>query len=455
MRCPKCKTYNHDKAKFCINCGIQLNASNISSHTTINKKFIIIITVGVLFVLFGVIFFYKSAGNDREEQHQYGTVKSEQLSKTELKKKLEEPKLHKTASLPNSTDSKTSKQKYSENSRELLFKKALSVQYSNPLESLELISESMCIPPSISKDKITNNLKMDSITKVMLELIVNLSEDGYNKELLKILNPEVIINTGNIQVLLETAHIISKISGYGNAIQFVESVRYDLKFADISAEREVDSLTVQLYRQWLIQQIVDNNIDNAESIYNFAEKQYPSNPEILIIGIEIALKQGDWEKAEQLLNEINYPKSLSDKIELLKNQVSELKGQEGKIVIEFIPGSKHIPVQAVLNGKVMQNFLVDTGASFVTIPSSTVKALGVSISKNAPSLKVATAGGIKTAREIILRSITLGKCTVNNIKVLVLDIPGQPNLGLLGLNFLHYFHMEINNKKGILLLKPR
>ena len=450
MRCPKCKRYNHDKAKFCTNCGVSLNFSNISIYS--GKKKYILIALCLFIIIAAIVILYNPLKEGIKSKSLTSTVQLQQLSKPALKKKLEIPKQKRVVIPPASAVASIDKQVIN---RESLFNKALLLKGINPLESLALISSGICIPSTLSVNNTPNNLKTENITKIMLVLMSELSEKGYDNELMEILTPDVILHTGNIQILIDAAGIISKNYGYGGAIQFIESVQSDSNNTGTLSESELDRLIAQLYQQWMKQQLSDNNIDNAKSIYDFANSQFPFNPEIHIAGIEIALKQGNWEKAEQLVNEINYPNYLSDKIELLKNQIAELKGQAGKIVIKFIPGSKHIPVQAILNGKIKQNFLVDTGASFVTIPTSTVRALGIRINKNAPKMKVSTAGGVKTAREIILKSISLDSCSVNNIKVLVLDIPGQPNLGLMGLNFLHYFHMEIDNKKGILLLKPR
>ncbi len=458
MRCPKCKTHNHDKAKFCINCGVSLCSANLPLHSD-KLKYIIITVICLFFLLLVVVFFYRSSKQDRYPKRLSDEIAPQSpKAKSEIKS-LDSKQPHTFAGAESTVytinKNKNGHRTFPDNSREATLNKALSVQNTNPLMSLALISKGICIPSSLSGNNIPYDIRTENIIKVMQNLILTLSNKGYDKELEEILTPEVLRKTGNIKIFVDTVHIISDNHGFGSAIQFVEKTRLDFVYPNSAAESKIYNLIVHLYLQWLTEQMNDNNIDSAKSIFDFAEAQFPYNPDIHIAGIQIALKQGNWERAEFLLIEINYPESLSDKVELLRNQISALKGQEGKIVIKFTPGSKHIPVHAVLNGKIKQSFLVDTGASFVTIPTSTIRALGIRINKNAPIINVATAGGVKTAREIILQSITLGRCSVNNIKALVLDIPGQPNLGLLGLNFLHYFHLEINNKKGVLLLKPR
>jgi predicted aspartyl protease len=69
--------------------------------------------------------------------------------------------------------------------------------------------------------------------------------------------------------------------------------------------------------------------------------------------------------------------------------------------------------------------------------------------------RVATAGGVRYAPQVTLYSITIDGWEINNIQALVLDIPNQPNLGLLGLNYLKNFRMDMNTEQGVLLLEPR
>jgi clan AA aspartic protease (TIGR02281 family) len=150
-----------------------------------------------------------------------------------------------------------------------------------------------------------------------------------------------------------------------------------------------------------------------------------------------------------------YPSALNDKVRNLQAQISELKAQQGKIVINFTPGTRQIPLTAVLNSNAYQSFIVDTGASLITIPQSTADALGLEVGASNPLRKVYTAGGVKYAPEVTLSSITVEGWEENNLKALVLDLPNQSEWGLLGMNYLRRFRMDINTDNGVLLLEPR
>jgi clan AA aspartic protease (TIGR02281 family) len=90
-----------------------------------------------------------------------------------------------------------------------------------------------------------------------------------------------------------------------------------------------------------------------------------------------------------------------------------------------------------------------------TIPHSTAEYLGLATDGRNPMRKVFTAGGVRYAPEVTLFSITIGGWEVTDIKALVLDIPNQPDLGLLGLNYLQGFRMDMSTERGTLLLEPR
>jgi predicted aspartyl protease len=69
--------------------------------------------------------------------------------------------------------------------------------------------------------------------------------------------------------------------------------------------------------------------------------------------------------------------------------------------------------------------------------------------------KVFTAGGVKYAPEVTLSSISVEGWETNDLKALVLDLPNQSEWGLLGMNYLRRFRMDINTENGVLLLEPR
>lgn len=120
----------------------------------------------------------------------------------------------------------------------------------------------------------------------------------------------------------------------------------------------------------------------------------------------------------------------------------------------FKPGSAHIPVQAGLNGKIQQKFVVDTGATLTTMPSAAARSLGFKSNQSYPTRKLYTASGTIEAPEIELSRIEVRRWVTDNVKALVVDLPQQPGIGLLGLNYRNRFRMNLNTDEGLLTLDP-
>jgi clan AA aspartic protease (TIGR02281 family) len=170
--------------------------------------------------------------------------------------------------------------------------------------------------------------------------------------------------------------------------------------------------------------------------------------------VEAALAEKNWAKAKELLEMRSYAPPLKERADQLEKRIKELEDQEA-VAVRFNTGEESIRVTAYLNGTYMQNFVVDTGTNMTTIPSSAVEALKIRVDESTPVRAVLTASGLGVTYEVTLESIELEGLRVNNLKVLIIDLPGFPDYGLLGLDFLNNFRFEIDKKQGILRLKKR
>jgi aspartyl protease family protein len=139
----------------------------------------------------------------------------------------------------------------------------------------------------------------------------------------------------------------------------------------------------------------------------------------------------------------------------LQARILDLKAQAGSVVIRFTPGSRQVPVTASLGTGFRQPFIIDTGASMVTIPSETARDLGLIVNVRTPRRTIYTAGGVITAPEVVVPSIAIDDWEVRNVKALVVDLPDNLGWGLLGMNYLRRFRMDLNTDEGLLLLEPR
>jgi len=106
----------------------------------------------------------------------------------------------------------------------------------------------------------------------------------------------------------------------------------------------------------------------------------------------------------------------------------------GEIVI---PRSRdgHYYVAGAINGQAV-TFLVDTGASTVSINSALARRLG--LPRGRP-VAIGTAGGMAQGEEIAGQTVSLGGITVRDVRIVTLA--GLPGEALLGQNVLR--HLEV------------
>ena len=342
------------------------------------------------------------------------------------------------------------------NGREEEFVRALAMgaDYSN-IERLDALARAFRLDAKLSAAETPVHLQTITVVESMKKLVVSASKAGFNREVATIFDSQILAEAADADLLMNVTDATVQGYGFEEAVELVENVAevqptvFGLD-SDLFAE-----IFSKLYQNWITVSINQGNLQEAWSAYRLGSRGLPDDVNIHLMGVQLALAENNWAEAENLLAMKEYPASLDDKIQNLQNQISELKGQEGKIVINFTPGSRQIPLTAVLDRNSYQRFIVDTGASMVTIPSSTARELGLAVDNRNPIRKVITAGGVQYAPEVTLSSITVEGWEVNNIKALVLDIPNQSELGLLGLNYLELFRMDMNTEEGILLLEPR
>jgi clan AA aspartic protease (TIGR02281 family) len=106
--------------------------------------------------------------------------------------------------------------------------------------------------------------------------------------------------------------------------------------------------------------------------------------------------------------------------------------------------------EVVLNGRVKQYFIVDTGASFTLISRQVANELGIPINETTPFIRVASVSDVMLTPLVTLRSIQLGKAEVENVDALVYTMPTYQ--GLLGNSFLNKFKVVIDSLNGKMTL---
>ena len=340
--------------------------------------------------------------------------------------------------------------------REEQFSKALAMPGETPpMNRLRAFVDGFLFSPKLDRQETPAILREEKILKHMHTLTSTLIREGFSREVADLLTDPILMEASDPTLLLNGTLATAKSYGFERALDLLERLE---GYIEVDQGREIpefEKMQAHLYQNWINAFLEKGATEEARRAFERGSGSLHDLPEWHLLGVELELALGDWAEAKRLLKSGDYPSSLKEKVLQLEARITELRAEAGKIIIGFPPGSKIIRVRAVLDGTVAQDFFVDTGASMVTVPYSAVEALGIKLDANLPRRRVSTAGGIKIAREIMIPSIELEGWVEYDVKALALDIPNQLGYGLLGLNYLRRFQIQVDNEKGRLMLRPR
>ena len=140
----------------------------------------------------------------------------------------------------------------------------------------------------------------------------------------------------------------------------------------------------------------------------------------------------------------------------MESRLAPLPPPLDKASIQYQKKGELMVVQATLNEKAPARFVVDTGASYTTISQATAKELSIDIEINPTVISFHTANGTIQAPLANVRSIEVGGLALKDLTVAVHDVFPDPGIaGLLGLNFLSQFRVDIDSKNGVLNLEKK
>lgn len=127
-----------------------------------------------------------------------------------------------------------------------------------------------------------------------------------------------------------------------------------------------------------------------------------------------------------------------------------------KVSIPFERQGQVVVVDAMLNGKTPAKLVVDTGATYTMISAATARNLDIDPGAGERRLPIQTANGVIQAPLTSLESINVGGVEMKNLPAVIHDaVPNSQVAGLLGLNFLSNFRMDIDTEKGVLHLEKK
>ena len=134
----------------------------------------------------------------------------------------------------------------------------------------------------------------------------------------------------------------------------------------------------------------------------------------------------------------------------------EVKLPPRKVSIPFERRGSIVIIPATLNNRQTVNLVVDTGASYTFISHALARDLAIDLSRDPKTAQFHTANGVVEAPLTSLNSIMVGGMEIKNLTAAVHDTtPDSTAAGLLGLNFLSNFRMDIDTQKGVLHLEKK
>lgn len=158
-------------------------------------------------------------------------------------------------------------------------------------------------------------------------------------------------------------------------------------------------------------------------------------------GVKLLSLQGD-----QAVFEINGKKR---PLRVGQHAVGSGGGDSGAKVTLTADGQGHFVTMGTINGTSVR-FLVDTGASMVSLGAADAKRLGLDGNQGEQGF-TQTANGQATVSRVKLNTVRVGDITLHNVDALIhqTDMP----IALLGMSFLN--RMEIQQDGGSMTLKKR
>jgi clan AA aspartic protease (TIGR02281 family) len=341
-------------------------------------------------------------------------------------------------------------------SREEAFMQALSMgaEYSDA-QRLKAMAEAFYHEPRLSREQTPAHLTREYITNNMRALIAGMLAQGSPGDVADGFDAWILTAAGDVSLVCDVVQAAVASQGYEDAVSLLDEVIDRIELQSNAEQVRLTAFQSTLYASWIAYLVEQGDLEGAWRAFYHADRRLPDNPNVLLAGVQVALAEGNWREAARLLQSGDFPLDLKPRVEALQARIAELKKRENKIVIRFTPGTQHIQVTATLNRALRQRFVIDTGASLTTIPRSIAEDLGLMDSGDYTMRAVYTAGGVREAPEVRLPVIAIDGYEIRDVRALVLDIPEQPDLGLLGFDFLQRFRMDLNAENGLLLLEPR
>ena len=125
--------------------------------------------------------------------------------------------------------------------------------------------------------------------------------------------------------------------------------------------------------------------------------------------------------------------------------------RSGVVEIPFVRVGTLMRVEALVNDVGRVPFLIDTGASGVSLPSHFASQLGIRIDADVPRVMVSTANGVVARPLVTLESVQVAGARVERLPA---TVNPDMDIGLLGGSFFNNYVYSVDAARGVITLEP-
>ena len=343
----------------------------------------------------------------------------------------------------------------SRNSREAAFAQALTMADEVPGDArLAAFAAGFNDRALLSPDDLPLRLKPAAVASRMADLASVMTRQGGSEEVARVLAPGVLSAAADIPLIKAAAAACNEARSFDAAHRLLADLRRDPVIQAAPAFKELDAVEVEMAKSSLHTILNERGFGGLE-IFDEASRLAPDDLDLRLLGVEAAVLEKKWVRAEDLLGDQPYPAEYSDKVRTLRRLVDEGRRDEDSVTIRFDPGETLIPVYAFVNKKLRQKFFIDTGATTTIIPTSVAEALEIRIDSSTPVVGIQGVAGADLAFQVPIESIEVEGLAVFDVKAIVYDIGAGESAGLLGNDFLQHFQVDLDSIKGVLKLRKK
>ncbi len=218
---------------------------------------------------------------------------------------------------------------------------------------------------------------------------------------------------------------------------------------------EIHDVLAELHLAWARELARSGKIRPALDVVDAARSRGVLGGELARLEGDLLLRLRDYGGAIAAYEEaIRLDASLAEILWPEIRRAERFTAGPGRMLIDYPPGARSVVVQVTVDG-VRGDFILDTGATSTMVPVGLARSAGLDLSNRVPKVRVKTAGNERVLPFTPTRTLRLGSLEVSGLSVVVGDLPGLGQKGLLGMDFLSKFRMENDPEHGRMVLSTR